>query len=141
MRRDHIERSLGRSVSLAAGMLLLASCGGESTGPGASCQMPETTVDRAAVAGLAEADLHATAVDAADRLVANVSSGAAGTSLTSSVASLDRALTAGDTQLACRAARDAMRTLDRLPADSTAAPDRSALRLAIEVITAALTDE
>lgn len=141
MRRHPFLRGrVARTTLVAAGALLLASCGGEPVGPGASCELPATTIDRAAVAGLSTTDLHAAAVDAADRLVTNVASGAAGSSLTSAVTSLDHGLTTGDTQLACRAARDAMSALDRLPSDSTAAPDRGALRLAIEVITATFAD-
>jgi hypothetical protein len=139
MRPDILPRR-ARRAALVGSALLLASCSGEPLGPGASCELPATTIEPTAVANLARADLHAAAADAAERLVANVASGAAGSTLSSAVASLDRGLTTGDTLLACRAARDAVRTLDRLPADSTAAPDRSALRLVIDVITASLTD-
>ena len=142
MRHDIQRRSHARRrVALLAASVMVAACGGEATGPVTPCELPATSLDPAAVAQVAPADLHHAAADATERLVANVSSGAAGSSLTTSVASLDQGLSAGDTQLACRAARNAMRTLDDLPADAASAPDRSALRFVIELLTAKLGED
>jgi hypothetical protein len=142
MRRVHRERRIARVAPLAmltAGALLFASCGGEPTGPGAAaCTLPATSIDRAATTGITTADLHAAALDATTRLVSNVGSGAAGSSLTTSVASLDQGVAAGDVQLACRSARNALATLDGLAADPASAPDRGALRLVIELLTASI---
>ena len=135
MRRDH---RAARIAILIACVPLLASCG-EPTGPGpAPCTLPSTSIDHAATAGITAADLHAAALDATTRLVSNVSSGAAGSSLTTAVASLDQGVTAGDAVLACRSARNALTTLDGLAADPASAPDRGALRLVIELLTAKL---
>ena len=133
MRHDN---RAARVAMLAAGTLLLASCG-EPVGPGASsCTLPSTSIDRAATAGITTADLHAATLDATTRLVSNVSSGAAGSNLTTFVVSLDQGVAAGDVQLACRSAHSALATLDGLAADSASAPDRGALRLVIELLTA-----
>jgi hypothetical protein len=140
-RHTFLHGRVARATLLAAGALLVASCGGEPTGPGASCEPPATTISQTAVADLTDADLQSAAADAADRLVANVASGAAGSSLTSAVASLEQGLTSGDTQLACRSARRAISTLDGLAPDAASQPDRSALRLVIEVISARLGDD
>lgn len=134
-------RTFTRRAALAAALCLTTvSCDANGVGPEweTPCRLPGTSLDAAAFGGVSDEGLQAAALDASTRLVANVATGAAGTELQSSVASLERALSVRDEALACRSATSALRVLATLPDDPETRPDRAVLALTVEVLSAEL---
>lgn len=128
-----------RTAAVSAAVVLLAACSDDPASPGTeTCVLPQSPVVPQAVQGLSYSDLGIAVRDAADRNAAALPSSTEALELRAALAALALGLRSEKRDVACRAVTVADLSLNRQPESPFTLPDRTSIRLVIDIVSSAL---
>jgi len=123
---------LGTGVVIAAAVWFTA-CSDEPADPGVACVAPESPVPVSVVEGLSLSDLRAAVRDAAERNATVLPASDATTELRGALLALSDNLGSAQGQSACQALTKAAAALARQPDDAATLPDRTAVKMVLDM--------
>lgn len=135
-----------RRLPLRTGVVIAAvawfsACADDTVDPGKACVAPESPVPASVVEGLSLSDLRAAVRDAAERNAAALPANNATTELRGTLSVLADHLGSAQRETTCQAITKATVALAKQPDDAATLPDRTAVKLVLDMVSTVLSSK